>query len=63
MFSLDAETAEERYRLEPADARTPETIYEQRWAQALLHDRLGRQTAVTSQIVAKLREDLLMRRA
>ncbi len=31
-----------RYRLEPADARTPETIYERRWALAVLEAVLGR---------------------
>jgi len=35
-FSLDAVNAEEQYQLEPADGRTPETIYDQRWAYALL---------------------------
>jgi len=31
-MSLDAEEAEQRLRLEPPDDRTPETIYERRWA-------------------------------
>lgn len=35
-FSLDAINAEDQYQLEPADARTPETLYDQRWAYALL---------------------------
>ncbi len=35
-FSLDAVNAEEQYQLEPSDGRTPETIYDQRWAYALL---------------------------
>lgn len=35
-FSLDAVHAEEQYQLEPTDGRTPETIYDQRWAYALL---------------------------
>ncbi|MCI0738612.1 MAG: sigma-70 family RNA polymerase sigma factor [Gemmataceae bacterium] len=38
---LDAATAEERYALEPADETTPETIYEQRWAHALLDGVMG----------------------
>ncbi|MEK7675189.1 MAG: sigma-70 family RNA polymerase sigma factor [Verrucomicrobiota bacterium] len=35
-ISLDAQTAEERYRLEPADELNPEKIYERRWAMTLL---------------------------
>jgi RNA polymerase sigma-70 factor (ECF subfamily) len=35
-LSLDAATAEERYRLEPAHAVTPEVIFERHWAAALL---------------------------
>ena len=42
IVSIDAQTAEERYRLEPRDERTPETIYEYRWAMALLDQVLGR---------------------
>jgi RNA polymerase sigma factor (sigma-70 family) len=36
VFSLDAVEAEERYRLEPPDGATPESIYERKWAEALL---------------------------
>jgi len=36
LFSLDEKTAEERYRLEPPDNATPETIFERRWAETLL---------------------------
>ncbi|MBI5386855.1 MAG: RNA polymerase sigma factor [Verrucomicrobia bacterium] len=36
VISLDAQEAESRYALEPVDARTPETIFEQNWALALL---------------------------
>lgn len=36
LIALDSATAEERYALEPVDDTTPETIYEQRWAHALL---------------------------
>jgi hypothetical protein len=39
-------TGEERYRLEPVDHRTPEQLFERRWALALL-DR----------VLARLRED------
>lgn len=42
IVSIDAQTAEDRYRLEPRDERTPETIYEYRWAMALLDQVLGR---------------------
>lgn len=41
-LSLDAEAAESRYRLEPSHELTPEKIYEQRWAQALLEQVLAR---------------------
>lgn len=36
MISLDRETAESRYRLEPAHALSPDKLYERQWAQALL---------------------------
>ena len=42
IVSIDAHNAEERYRLEPRDERTPEAIYEHRWAMALLDQVLGR---------------------
>jgi RNA polymerase sigma-70 factor (ECF subfamily) len=35
-ISLDAPSAEDRYRLEPADETNPEKIYERRWAWTLL---------------------------
>ena len=35
-LSLDAQSAEERYRLEPVDGLTPEAIFEREWAGALL---------------------------
>jgi RNA polymerase sigma factor (sigma-70 family) len=35
-ISLEVDTAEGRYRLEPPDTATPETIYERRWALTLL---------------------------
>jgi RNA polymerase sigma factor (sigma-70 family) len=34
--SLDAATAEERYRLEPLDQLTPEVVFERQWAAAVL---------------------------
>jgi len=39
---LEVETAEGRYRLEPPDTATPETIYERRWALTLLDRAIGR---------------------
>jgi RNA polymerase sigma factor (sigma-70 family) len=42
LFSLDAEDAENRYRLEPVDGRNPERIFEQRWAMTLLDQVLAR---------------------
>ncbi len=36
VVSIDATDAESRYRIEPADNRTPEADYERRWALALL---------------------------
>src|SRR6185436_9477289 len=42
IVSTDAHTAEERYRLEPRDQRTPATICEYRWVMALLNQVLGR---------------------
>jgi RNA polymerase sigma factor (sigma-70 family) len=39
--SLDLETAENRYRLEPVDFLTPEKIFEGRWALTLLEDAMA----------------------
>ena len=36
MLSLDDNTAEDRYQLEPADNMTPDKLFEQRWALTLL---------------------------
>jgi len=41
-ISLQLDTAETRYGLEPADARTPEQSYERRWALTLLDTVLQR---------------------
>ncbi len=35
-FSLDAASAEERYRLETADELTPEKVFERRWAETVI---------------------------
>jgi DNA-directed RNA polymerase specialized sigma24 family protein len=44
VLSLDARQAEERYRLEPVDERSPEKIFERRWAMTLLDQVLARLT-------------------
>ena len=41
-FSWDAQEAEDRYRCEPADDLTPEKVFDQRWASAVLGQVLGR---------------------
>lgn len=38
IVSLDRDTAESRYRLEPAHELTPEKLFERQWAQALLQN-------------------------
>jgi len=42
LVSLDREELETRYRLEPADAATPETLFERRWALTVLERALHR---------------------
>ena len=42
ILSLDAQKAEERYRLEPVDRLDAEKIYERRWAMTLLKQALDR---------------------
>jgi RNA polymerase sigma-70 factor (ECF subfamily) len=39
---FDMESAEDRYRLEPADHLTPEKIFDARWAMALLAEAMNR---------------------
>jgi len=41
-LSLEAEAAEDGYRVEPADPVTPETIFERRWAETVLETVLAR---------------------
>ncbi len=41
MVPLDAAEAEDRYKLEPADPATPETVFQRRWALTLLDEVLG----------------------
>jgi RNA polymerase sigma-70 factor (ECF subfamily) len=42
VFSLDAQVAEDRYLLEPMDERSPDKLFERRWALALLDQVLTR---------------------
>lgn len=42
VISLDALEAEQRYRLEPPDAETPEKLFERRWAIAVLDGAMAR---------------------
>ena len=42
IIALDALTAEQRYALEPADAVTPEKLFERRWALEILNQSLQR---------------------
>lgn len=42
LLSLDWQSGEERYRLEPADPQTPEKIFDRRWALTLLQRALER---------------------
>lgn len=41
ILSLNDDSAEQRYRLEPAEALTPEVLFERGWALALLNDVLA----------------------
>lgn len=49
VLSLDQATADERYDLEPVDHTTPETLYERRWAQAVM-------SVVLDQLAAEMDE-------
>jgi RNA polymerase sigma-70 factor (ECF subfamily) len=41
-LSLDDQTAEDRYHLEPADEMTPDKLYDRRWALMTLEQAAGR---------------------
>jgi len=41
-ISFDAQTAEQRYHLEPVDEASPDKLFERRWALTLLDQALGR---------------------
>ena len=49
LVSLDQESPEERYRLEPADMLSPEKVFERRWAQTILDQALLRLRAEFAQ--------------
>lgn len=42
IFRIDVEEGERRYSAEPADHRTPETVWDRRWAAAVLSRAAGR---------------------
>lgn len=42
VISLDAQEAEQRYRLEPPDTETPEKLFDRRWALTLIDVAIGR---------------------
>jgi len=47
IVSLDGAVADERYRMEPVEHETPETLYERRWVQTLISvviERLAKET-------------------
>ena len=46
--TLDAEAAEGRYRIEPADELTPEKLFERRWATTVLERAMERMRAETA---------------
>ena len=45
ILSLDVEAAESLYRIEPVDSMTPETVFERKWAMAVVDRVLGRLAA------------------
>lgn len=45
LLSLYADMAEDRYRIEPVDALTPEMLFERKWAATVLERALGRLAA------------------
>jgi RNA polymerase sigma-70 factor (ECF subfamily) len=55
VLSLDAQTAEDRYKLEPVDPLTPEQLYERRWALTVLENA---RTRLREEFVASHKEAL-----
>ena len=60
IFSLDAVSAEERYRVEPVEQATPETIFERRWAQTVMGVVLDRLAAETDEKRFELLKSFLL---
>lgn len=63
LISIDADEAEQRYRVEPVDEDSPERLFERRWALTLLEramERLGAEQEVKgrSHLFAELRGHL-----
>jgi DNA-directed RNA polymerase specialized sigma24 family protein len=58
-LSLQFDTAEGRYQLEPPDTRTPETIFDRRWALTVLDRALQRLRIESAQAGRSARFDLL----
>ena len=61
LFSWDEAEAEDRYRLEPIDERSPETIFDRRWALTVLDQAAGRlreefESAGKGQLYATLKD-------
>ena len=49
MLPLDEAKAEERYKLEPVEHSTPETLFERRWAETVMSVVLDRLAAETDE--------------
>ena len=61
IVSLDSLSAEQRYRLEPADAQTPDRHFDRQWALALLAaalSDLAQEQEARSALIARLRPTL-----
>jgi RNA polymerase sigma factor (sigma-70 family) len=58
LIHLDAQEAEERFRLEPNHSETPEALFEKRWAHALLAQTLS---ALRAEFVHRHKERLFDR--
>jgi len=60
VLSLDEAAADQRYQLESADLRTPETIFEQRWAQSVMAVVIERLAAETEDTRFEVLKDFLI---
>ena len=59
ILSWDKLAPEERYRLEPADGATPETLFDRRWMQTLVAQALARLRAEAEREGTSQRFDVL----